>query len=197
MRIAQSAWCDVDTTTIRNCWRKAGILPEMPTSSSHAIQPSIPISYLLHDVNSESQMDPLAHTEKQVKNALDNLQSRGVLHQDNRMDIESLLNPQNEVHIMTEASNKDIYQAVMDAVEAHENLEKNGEDDVDDDGPIKPCPSHQDVLKAVSTIVQYVSVRTSAPHVQFYVSFETDNFRYHSLALSHVPLCHMTPPDPL
>ena len=73
------------------------------------------------------------------------------------MDIESLLNPQNEVHIMTEASDKDIYQAVMDAVEAHENLKKNGEDDVDDDGPIKPRPSHQDVLKAVSTIVQYVS----------------------------------------
>ena len=58
---------------------------------------------------------------------------------------------------MTEASNKDIYQAVMDAVKAHENLKKNGEDDVDDDGPIKPCPSRQDVLKAVSTIVQYVS----------------------------------------
>ena len=40
-------------------------------------------------------------------------------------------------------------------------------------------------------------VRTLAAHVQFYVSFETDNFRYHSLAPSHVPLCHMTPPDPL
>ena len=93
MRIAESAWRDVDTTTIQNCWHKAGILPEMPTSSSHAIQPSIPISYLLHDVNSESQMDPLAHTEKQVENVLDDLQSRGVLHQDNRMDIESLLNP--------------------------------------------------------------------------------------------------------
>ena len=86
-------------------------------------------------------MNPLAHTEKQVKNALDNLQSRGVLHQDNRMDIESLLNPQNEVHIMTEASDKDIYQAVMNAVEAHENLKKNGGDDVDNDGSIKPYPS--------------------------------------------------------
>ena len=58
---------------------------------------------------------------------------------------------------MAEASDKDIYQAVMDAVEARDNLEKNGGDDVDDDGLIKPCPSHQDVLKAVSIIVQYVS----------------------------------------
>ena len=28
MRIADIAWCMVDATTIANCWRKAGILPE-------------------------------------------------------------------------------------------------------------------------------------------------------------------------
>jgi len=49
MHLADLAWCDVDTTTIRNCWRKAGILPEADSSSSHTIQPSIPISLLLQD----------------------------------------------------------------------------------------------------------------------------------------------------
>ena len=28
LRLAESAWTEVDTTTIRNCWRKAGILPD-------------------------------------------------------------------------------------------------------------------------------------------------------------------------
>ena len=41
------------------------------------------------------------------------------------------------------------------------------------------------------------SVRTVAWSLQFYVLFETDNFCYYSLAPSHVPLHHMTPPDPL
>jgi hypothetical protein len=152
MRMAESAWRDVDTTTIRNCWHKAGILPEMPTSSSHATQPSIPISFLVHNAN--PQVDPLAHAEKEVENALDDLQSRGVLHRDNRMDIESLLNPQNEIHITAEASDKDIYEAIIDAIEARENI---GGDDVDNDGPVKPRPSHRDVLKAVSIIMQYIS----------------------------------------
>lgn len=49
MCLADLAWRDVDTTTIRNCWRKAGILPEAGSSSSHTIQPSIPISLLLQD----------------------------------------------------------------------------------------------------------------------------------------------------
>ncbi|KAH9010800.1 hypothetical protein EDB85DRAFT_2047701 [Lactarius pseudohatsudake] len=52
-----------------------------------------------------------------------------------RMEIKSLLNPAGESHIMTEATDTDIYQAVMDAIEARENMEKNGGDDVDEDGP--------------------------------------------------------------
>jgi hypothetical protein len=29
MRLAQTAWNDVDASTIRHCWLKAGILPEL------------------------------------------------------------------------------------------------------------------------------------------------------------------------
>ncbi|KAH9019215.1 hypothetical protein EDB85DRAFT_2009297 [Lactarius pseudohatsudake] len=62
----------------------------------------------------------------------------------NIMDVNSLLNPARESHIMTEATDTDIYQAVMDAIEARENMEKNGGDDVDEDGPVKPCPTRSD-----------------------------------------------------
>ena len=30
MRLADVAWNEVDTTTIKNCWKKAGILPDTP-----------------------------------------------------------------------------------------------------------------------------------------------------------------------
>ena len=78
MRIADAAWRNVDTTTIRNCWRKAGILPDMDSAS---IQPSIPISSLLHDPSSET--DPVSHAEKQVEAALDDLVTMGALQTKN------------------------------------------------------------------------------------------------------------------
>ena len=34
MRLANAAWEEVDATTIRRCWRKAGILPDLKSSSS-------------------------------------------------------------------------------------------------------------------------------------------------------------------
>ena len=154
MRLADLAWRDVDTTTIRNCWRKAGILPEVDSSLSSANQPSIPISSLLH--NPSSQMDPIAHAERQVEAALDDLVATGALQKKNRMDIESLLNPDGESHILTETSDVEIYQAVMDAVEARENIEIMGGDDVDNDIPLDPRPTYRDVLKAVSTIRRYI-----------------------------------------
>src|SRR5260221_1137828 len=46
MRLADLAWCEVDTTTIRHCWDKASILPN--TDSSAPTQPMVPIASLLH-----------------------------------------------------------------------------------------------------------------------------------------------------
>src|ERR1700678_4572200 len=45
----------------------------------------------------------------------------------------------------------------VDAIEARENIDINGGDDVDDDIPLEPCPTWRDVqvLKAVSTICRY------------------------------------------
>jgi hypothetical protein len=48
MRMADTAWNDVDKMTIQNRWHKAQILPHMdPTPTT---VPSIPISSLLHDL---------------------------------------------------------------------------------------------------------------------------------------------------
>jgi hypothetical protein len=55
-----------------------------------------------------------------------------------------------------ETSDREIYQAVMDAIDARENVEINGGDDVDNDIPLEPRPTRRDLLKAVSTIGRYV-----------------------------------------
>ena len=107
--MADAAWNDVDMTTIQNCWRKAGILPDMdPTPST---QSSIPISSLLRD--SIVQTDSVAHAEREVEDVLDKLVAMGALQARNRMDIKALLNPAGESHVLTETSDREIYQAVI------------------------------------------------------------------------------------
>lgn len=116
----------------------------------------IPITSLLNNSSSEPQTDPVAHAEKQVEAALDNLVAMGALQMKNQMDIESLLNPAGKSHILTEASDQEIYLVVINSIVACENIEINGGDDVDEDIPIKPCPTCCDVLKAMSTINSYI-----------------------------------------
>jgi hypothetical protein len=57
----------------------------------------------------------------------------------------------------------------MDTVEARENIEINGGDDLDDGVETEPQPTRREVIKAVSTINKYiddlddpVSCKTSA-----------------------------------
>ncbi len=68
MRLADLAWHEVDTTTIRHCWRKAGILPDTGPSES-VPQPSVPISSLLHTPSYDQ--DPIATVENELRHALD------------------------------------------------------------------------------------------------------------------------------
>ena len=71
--------------------------------------------------------------------------------------IESLLNPDDESNVLTETYDVEIYRAVVDAIEARENIEITGGDDVDDvdDTPLDPRPTYRDVLKAASTLRRY------------------------------------------
>ena len=152
MQIADLAWHEVDTTTIQNCWRKAEILPEILTP---APQPTIPISSLLNV--SSVHPDPIIQAERQVEEALNDLVATGALQKDNWMDIESLLNPEGKSHVMTESTDLEIYQDVMDAKAARENLEINGGDNLDGGTPIESQPSHRNVLNAMYTISKYLS----------------------------------------
>ena len=72
------------------------------------------------------------------------------------MDIKNLLNPVGESQILTETSDEDIFQCVMDAIKARENIDINGRDDGDDGVVVEPQPTRREVLKAVSTISKYI-----------------------------------------
>ena len=72
------------------------------------------------------------------------------------MDIKALLGPEGESQVLTETSDKEICQLVMDAIKAHENMDINGGDNIEDGVLTDPCPTHHDVLKAVSTICRYI-----------------------------------------
>ena len=73
IRMIESAWHNVNASTIRNCWDKAGILPNADTVPSCIAKPSIPISALIH--NSITPTDPIAYAEQQVELVLDKLVS--------------------------------------------------------------------------------------------------------------------------
>jgi DDE superfamily endonuclease len=152
MRLADAAWREVDTTTIRRCWNKAAILPAVDRSTP--IQPAVPILLLLNANNAADQECPIANAEKQVKIALDDLVSTGALQASNRMSIEALLNPEGESQAMEETTDEEICQAVLDAHKAQEESLIAGGDDNDDTA--ETCPTRQEVLQAVWVINRYI-----------------------------------------
>ncbi|KAF8228864.1 hypothetical protein L208DRAFT_1402999 [Tricholoma matsutake] len=154
MMQANAAWHEVDTTTIRNCWKKAAILPP---SSLLVLNPSIPVSLLLNVDDTHGLEDPVTIVEKQLESALDELVSTGALQASNRMDIEALLNPADKSHVIDETTDEEICQAVLDAQKAQEEgLINGGDNDVDDDAPVEPCPTCRKVLQAAAVINKYI-----------------------------------------
>jgi hypothetical protein len=51
---------------------------------------------------------------------------------------------------------EEIYHAVMDAIKARENLEINGNDDVDEDASVEPRPTRREFYQAASVITRYM-----------------------------------------
>ena len=152
MRLADLAWHEVDTTTIRHCWRKADILPA--TDSSVLAQPAVLISSLLHTPSHDQ--NPIAFVENELRCALDDLEVTGVLQSGNRMDIEALLNPPEESRMTEETTDEEICQAVLAAHKAQEEGPINGDDDVEDDTALEPCPTYREMFQAASVINRYV-----------------------------------------
>ena len=104
----------MDTTTIRNCWKKANILPPSTTSRTPVLNPSVPISSLLHVGNTHGLEDSVTIAEKQLESTFNELVSTGVLQAKNRMNIEALLNLANESHVIDETTDEEICKAVLD-----------------------------------------------------------------------------------
>lgn len=150
MRFANNAWDEVDMTTIRNCWRKAGILPDMDVAP--VTQPALPISSLIH--TTETHDTSVARSESLVRDALDDLEARGVLQPSNRMDIAEFLDPAMEAHDFFEATDEDIYEAVMDAKAARDGLDAD-DDDLQSNDTL--APTCAEALQAAMTLQKYVS----------------------------------------
>jgi hypothetical protein len=77
MQLADLAWQEVDMTTIRHCWQKAGILPTMDPSQSMLAPPTVPISSLLHAPS--PNQDPIAAIVDELRFALDDLEETSAL----------------------------------------------------------------------------------------------------------------------
>ena len=157
--MAQVAWNEVDTTTIRNCWRKAGILPALPAlPSSEQREPAVPISSLIHSTDSDTAaattFNCISHTKTLVTTALDELETTGALQHSNRMDITELLNPAIETNNIFRATDEDIYNSMM---EARKLKEQDGLGDGDDVNIPKPVPTQREALQAAFVLKRYLS----------------------------------------
>jgi len=149
MRLADLAWREVDTSTIRHCWKKTGILPDSafePTTTT----PTIPVSSL---INAE---DPIDRAERDVSSTLDQLQNIGILQPRNRLNIEELLNLESEQVLLDDASDNEICESVKQMFEAQQMKEINGGDELDNAGDVDK-PTWKETLAAISTIQKYVA----------------------------------------
>jgi hypothetical protein len=130
--------------TLTRCWRKAGILPDLLATPSLSTPLAIPVSSLVND------QDPIVNMEKQLEAALDDLISTGALQYGNRMSIQALLNPVEELTTMNETTDEDIYQAVIDAKET-EYTHEDG-----DEAPAENRPTRKEALQAMLVIQDYI-----------------------------------------
>lgn len=151
MRLAQNAWLEVDTSTIRHCWQKAGILPEM--TDTVLTQPTVPVSLLINP------QDPILSAEGRLTLALDELESTGVLQPSNRMSLSDLLNPMDEAHSLVMTTDEDIYNSVLEARQAREGGDsgQGGQDDIDEDSDdlVDPIPTRAEAIRAALVVSRY------------------------------------------
>jgi hypothetical protein len=152
MRLAEVAWNDISSETIRNCWHKTGILPEHLSATLSA--PSIPISSLLNSTD----VDPITCAEKEVLDSLAQLGSTGILKQANMMDLGQLLDLQKENELIEDISDVEIFEAVMSGQETRSNKKHEGkEDDDNDEVVVVEKPNRAAALEASFVLQGFVS----------------------------------------
>ena len=72
------------------------------------------------------------------------------------MSITKFLNPAAETHNLFEATENDIYEAVMDAKTVKDGLDGDKHDSEKDVTPTKPGPACHEALQAVLTLQEYI-----------------------------------------
>ena len=120
----------------RNCWKKSGILPEVPLNvpAETTTPVTVPIS---------------SNSESAITSSLDQLEARGLLQRKNRMDIEELLNPRSEQEMIAgKGSEEGIFKSVQDMVEAEQMMEVNGGYNIEVDEMVQVKPTRKEALTA-------------------------------------------------
>ena len=192
MRLANAAWQEVDATTIWNCWHKAGILPDALFSSSSSLPLTIPISSLICGQN--TVQDPVSEAERELSNALDDLESTGALQPSNRMSIKSLLNPPGESSTMDKTTDLDIFHAVMET--------RNGQgresdshgisgDESDTLPPVKRRRTRKEALQAALVVQEFLQ-ELNIPYARHLEAelhsfgYQTRHVEFQSMQTTHI-----------
>ncbi|KAH9979645.1 hypothetical protein BJV74DRAFT_780235 [Russula compacta] len=95
------------------------------------------------------------------------------------MDFESLLDPVGEAQSLTEMSDLEIFQAIMEGVNACENVEIISNDNVEYIPP-EPHPTQRDFLEAVSIINSFVADFNDPSAHKIEVALGSFIFRLHN-----------------
>ncbi|KAJ7863887.1 hypothetical protein B0H13DRAFT_1637960, partial [Mycena leptocephala] len=82
------------------------------------------------------------------------LESRGVLQNANRLDLQGLVELPEE-QVMEDSTDEEIFDAVQKMRDDRENMETNAGDDGDDSAQ-DPKPTRKDALQAVSILRRYL-----------------------------------------
>ncbi|KAH7087955.1 hypothetical protein BKA62DRAFT_729131 [Auriculariales sp. MPI-PUGE-AT-0066] len=114
-------------------------------------------------MRSTPAQDTVAAAEIAVEQALNALEHSGVLRRDNRMSIQELLNPEEESRLTDATSgptvSKDIFEAVMVANFARENIDALGGDDAGSHDPdARVRRSARAVVDATNVIRHYLEL---------------------------------------
>ncbi|KAG6377548.1 hypothetical protein JVT61DRAFT_15363 [Boletus reticuloceps] len=103
--------------------------------------------------------DPTLQAETLVEAALDNLESTGALQHSNRMTISELLNLAIEAHNIFDATDEDIYEAVMDVKMLQEQSAVSGAGDDDPDEVVEPAPTWSEAIRAALLLRRYMNLK--------------------------------------
>ena len=129
----------------------------MPDIDQPPAQPSHPISFLIHAPSGSTPPDdPAVPAERRIQSALDDLELTGALQRSNQMVVTAFLNPAAEARHIIDATDKEIYEVVMEAKRVREGLviAEAGLDDIDD-GPVEPAPTGTEAIGAVLLLWRY------------------------------------------